>query len=111
MFGRKKTAPGAARNAPQQIRVDGPAGVLYDGALTALTVPEPLIIELSMEFFDDPEPCQIHRGAVLRRVFMELMELGENSTTAAADLPDDARRYLSAYPDLTGVTLYRGEDG
>lgn len=108
MFGRKKTAPSAA---PQRIRIDGPDGALYDGALTALTVPEPLIIELSIEFFDDPEPCQIHRGAVLRRVFMELMELGEDSTTPAAALPDAARRYLGAYPDMTGVTLYRGEDG
>lgn len=112
MFGRKKAASGATRNSssPQRIRIDGPGGTLYDGALTALSVPEPLIIELSIEFFDDPEPCQIHRGAVLRRVFMELMELGENSTTPAAALPDNARRYLSAYPELTGVTLYRGED-
>lgn len=105
MFGRKKAAP---RSAPWRIRLDGPGGALYDGALTAISVPEPLIIELSIEFFDDPEPCQIHRGAVLKRVFMELMELGEG-TTPAAELPDNARRYLSAYDDLKSATLYRGE--
>lgn len=109
MFGRKKPAPAAARSAPLRIRIDGPDGALYDGALTALSVPEPLIIELSIEFFDDPEPCQIHRGAVLRRVFMELSELGERSSTPADALSPAVCRYLSAYPGLTGVTLYRGE--
>lgn len=112
MFGRKKSdeAPKRARvqETPQRIRIDGPAGVMYDGALTVIKIPESLIIELSIEFFDDPEPCHIHRGAVLKRVFMEInMQLGNQSTTAAADLPDGVRRYLVAYEGLTSVTMYR----
>lgn len=112
MFGRKKKDAPARREriteSPQRIAISGAAGVMYDGALTALDIPEKLIIELSIEFFDDPEPCQIHRGAVLRRVFMELTErLGENSTTAARDLPAEAARYLCAYSDMTEVRMYR----
>lgn len=110
MFGRKKSRDRIAES-PQRIRILGADGTLYDGAITGLEIPEKLIIELSIEFFDDPEPCQIHRGAVLRRVFMELaMVLGENSTTPASALPDAARRYLAAYAGLTSVMLYRGED-
>ena len=116
MFGRKKkdAAPQRARitASPQRICVYGADGVLYDGALTALNLPEKLIIELSIEFFDDPEPCQIHRGAVMRRGFMELSEvLGENSETAASDLPDAARRYLCGYENIARVRMYREEAG
>lgn len=114
MFGRRKSGAAARHEAmaagPQRIRIDAPQGVLYDGALTAMPLPDALIIELSIEFFDDPEPCQIHRGAVLKRVFMDItLTLGENSTTSYERLPDNLRRYLSGYAGLNSVTMYRGE--
>ena len=114
MFGRKKKDAPARRGriteSPQRICITGADGTMYDGALTAINIPENLIIELSIEFFDDPEPCQIHRGAVMRRVFMELTELlGENAETDARGLPDAAARYLCGYEGLTGVRMYRGE--
>lgn len=109
MFGRKKQREQITPS-PQRIRITGASGTLYDGAITGLNIPEKLIIELSIEFFDDPEPCHIHRGAVLRRVFMELATvLGENSATPAGELPEAARRYLAAYEDIKSVELYRGE--
>lgn len=115
MFGRKKKdeAPKRARvqETPQRIRIDGPAGAMYDGTLTLIKIPESLIIELSIEFFDDPEPCHIHRGAVLKRVYMEInMLLGNNSVTPVADLPESVLRYLKAYEGITSVTMYREED-
>lgn len=107
MFGRKKPR---AKPMVQCARITGAQGVLFEGAITALDIPEALTIELSIEFFDDPEPCQIHRSAVARRVFMELSEvLGEESVTRGDDLPEVARRYLAAYPAIQEVRLYRRE--
>ena len=66
MFGRKKKDAPARREriteSPQRICITGADGTMYDGALTAINIPEKLIIELSIEFFDDPEPDTPGRG-------------------------------------------------
>ena len=46
--------------------------VLYDGLWDNLPITEEVIIEKSIEFFNDPEPCAIHRGAVQIRLLAEL---------------------------------------
>lgn len=47
---------------------------LYDGRLDAYSPSDKTVVALSIEFFNDPEPCVIHRSAVLKRVYMELQE-------------------------------------
>lgn len=42
--------------------------------LQTLQLPEPVVLELSELYFNDPEPCHIHRAAVHKRAVMELME-------------------------------------
>ena len=37
--------------------------VLYEGYWTELPLAEEIILEKSIEFFNDKEPCAIHRGA------------------------------------------------
>lgn len=40
--------------------------------LREYVLPEEAVLALSLEYFNDPEPCQIHRGAVQWRAVMEL---------------------------------------
>ncbi len=48
--------------------------ILLEKKLTALPLKEDAIIQKSIEFFNDPEPCMIHRSAVMKRIFMEFGE-------------------------------------
>lgn len=42
--------------------------------MTSLPIKEEFIVKKSMEYFNDPEPCFIHRGAVFTRILAELDE-------------------------------------
>lgn len=48
---------------------------LYNGPLAEVPLREELIIETSTRFFNDPNPCYIHRGAVRVRLTAELEAL------------------------------------
>ena len=48
--------------------------VLYEGLLKEIPLRETVIIEKSIHFFDDPEPCFIHRNAVRIRLTEELYQ-------------------------------------
>jgi len=48
--------------------------VVMEKKLTALPLKEDYIIEKSIEFFNDPEPCMIHRSAVMKRIYMQIYE-------------------------------------
>ncbi|MDE6975193.1 MAG: hypothetical protein K2P38_19215 [Lachnospiraceae bacterium] len=52
---------------------------LYYGKWDELPLDEKIIIEYSIRFFDDPDPCYIHRGAVRVRLLAELEESYESS--------------------------------
>ncbi len=101
MFGfRKKTA------ARPQITLWGSGGdPLYKGPLTGLRLTDETIVSLSVHFFNDPEPCEIHRSAVLSRVFTEIeaaLSVGATVEIADAGVPAD---YFAAYPDARRVRL------
>ena len=49
--------------------------ILYEGLWDELPLAEGVIIEKSIEFFDDREPCAIHRGAVHVRLLAELEQI------------------------------------
>ncbi len=46
--------------------------LIYDGLLKDLPLKEEIILQKSVEFFDDPDPCHIHRSAVRVRLVAEL---------------------------------------
>lgn len=48
--------------------------VLFENKITALPLKENFIIEKSIEFFNDPEPCMIHRSAVMKRIYMQMQD-------------------------------------
>lgn len=47
---------------------------IYDGKLKDIPLKEAVVLEKSIEFFDDPEPCHIHRGAVRVRLTAEIQQ-------------------------------------
>ncbi len=52
---------------------------IYGGFLKDIPLKETVILEKSVEFFNDPEPCHIHRGAVRVRLTAEIQQEIENA--------------------------------
>lgn len=76
MFGKKSKQ----KAAHSLTLCDQSGAALQTLPLQALQLPEAAVLELSVLYFNDPEPCHIHRAAVHKRAMMELMErcpLGE----------------------------------
>ena len=83
---------------------------LYEGPIAGMLIPERVVLSLSVEFFGDPEPCHIHRGAVLSRVFSELHQASEGAdSVTVASLPEKTRAYLDAYPGVDRIWFYHAE--
>jgi hypothetical protein len=69
--------------------------------LTAIPLRDEVIIARSIEFFDDPEPCMIHRSAVMNRIYTEMEdyfeELLQQDTQVEMpwhDVPDKFRKAI-----------------
>ena len=45
---------------------------LYHGSVLELPIADDQVIAGSIKFYDDPEPCMIHRSAVVSRYYMEI---------------------------------------
>ena len=45
---------------------------LFRKKLTSLPLREKIVIGKSIEFYNDPEPCMIHRSAVMQRFYMQI---------------------------------------
>lgn len=48
--------------------------VLAERKLNGVPLREDAVLRLSLEFYGDPEPCMLHRSAVMNRMYMELLE-------------------------------------
>ena len=72
--------------------------------LTSVPLREDAVLRLSMEFFSDPEPCMIHRSAVMSRMYIELLEYflhgmyNSKFTHAISELPER----LASFIDFKG---------
>ena len=54
--------------------IDKEGNVLFENRLTALSLKEESIIQKSIEYYSDPEPCMIHRSAVMKSIYMQIYE-------------------------------------
>lgn len=76
--------------------------------LNDLRIPDEHVISLSVEYFADPTPCEIHRGAVRARVLAEVEQFLKSGTGLMAEqLDENIRRHLSAY-DFKQVRMEKG---
>ena len=90
MFGRKK-----ARTRWRMRAVDPAGNALFDLPTEEFDLPEALTVSLSVEFFNDPNPCEIHRAAVRWRAAHELQEgVKPGVDVDVAGLPPSLRRLL-----------------
>ncbi|GHU65867.1 hypothetical protein FACS1894184_02520 [Clostridia bacterium] len=88
-------------------RADGTTTVVRQPG--ELLIPEALISELSKQYFDDPHPCFIHRGAVLSRLFMQVSDaVSACEWTAIELMPHEERNALRAC-DITHARLMSKE--
>jgi len=84
MFGRKTKNKDQSRG----IRVQLGDKVLFDGSLEDMQLKDEWIVKKSIEFFDDPEPCFIHRSAVAVRLLNEIWDSAGNESGAASEYAD-----------------------
>ena len=75
MFGKKKNRKSSGNG--MVIQVMGAEKIIYEGKLEELPLKEAVILAKSDEFFNDPNPCFIHRGAVSVRLYAEMEEAME----------------------------------
>ncbi len=72
--------------------------VLLNSKTFCLPLKEQIIIEKSSEFFNDPDPCYIHRSAVTNRLYFELEKTAQKllpeEKVAIDALPGDIFVYL-----------------
>ena len=73
MLLRKKEKPDGRRKYRLTL-YDADMKVLYCDCLEHLPLPESLVLACSEEFFNDPDPCEIHRRAVALRLYGEVIE-------------------------------------
>ena len=60
------------------ILLDNTGMVVFQGGITSIPLGEAIIIEKSIEFFNDHSPCFIHRSAVMKRLYVELEDFLED---------------------------------
>ena len=79
---------------------------VYRGTLTDLPLKEEIILEKSEEFFNDPNPCFIHRSAVRVRLLAELEEAARPCATI-----EEWFRHIEEYTRLLRLkSMKRQED-
>lgn len=87
--------------------LDGRGGILYRGDLETLPLKEALILKKSILFFNDAEPCFIHRSAVMKRIFAGLEDYLEEAQNPeqidCAGAPDEIRETLGSVPGAVSL--------
>lgn len=63
---------------PEFVLLDINDRIIFEGKLEDIELDESIIIQKSIEFFSDANPCYIHRGAVMSRLYAEIGEILNN---------------------------------
>lgn len=87
-----------------QIKIMTEKGTLYVGSFLELPLKEPVILQKSIFFYDDPDPCFIHRSAVRNRL---LSELEHEFLQCASSMPETifCKEQLPLFYDYIALDL------
>ena len=91
--------------------LDAKGDIILERKLTSLPILEKVIISKSVEFYNDWEPCMIHRSAVIKRLYMEIDIFLENTLPngigqlAWEFVPDSLKSYINVTEISTVVSI------
>lgn len=89
---------------------------ILDKRLMSVPLREEAIINKSIEFYNDSEPCMIHRSAVMKRLFFELGEFLQKCVQEGAfllewsSLPDNFKSYLAMMDEVKYIRLVQEDN-
>ena len=90
MFGKKRR-----KTECQIIARDASGATLLAQSASEFQLPEDVTLDLSIEFFNDPQPCEIHRAAVRWRAIQQLQEsCQKNVDIPLSSLDEGLRRFF-----------------
>ena len=69
--------------------LSGEGVVILECNFNRLPLKEKVVLEKSVEFFSDPEPCYIHRSAVMVRLLSEIWEFLDDRLNQGIESIDD----------------------
>lgn len=76
---------------------DNKHNIIHQGDITLLPIRDDCIIKLSIEYYNDPEPCMIHRSSILSSIyckFIDFFDTHETDTVTLLDIPEELRNYV-----------------
>ena len=91
--------------------IDSNGTALLEKKVVHLPLKEEVIIEQSIYHFDDPEPCMIHRSAVMKKIFAEFIDYFEGLFSQGdhdqieVELPDSLKQKLDVEGEIKSVIV------
>lgn len=79
---------------------------LQEYLIGEIPIKEEIIIAKSIQFFDDPEPCYIHRGAVVVRLNEEILNEVEQYIGQTQIAVSNITKEILEYIDLQEVEAF-----
>ena len=89
--------------------LDNKNTIIKSYKIKALPITEVSILEKCMEFFNDPEPCFIHRSAVMNRILIEFDDYFYNILKEGiyeikwSAFPDDFKKILETHNSVEKI--------
>ncbi|KPU42398.1 hypothetical protein OXPF_41830 [Oxobacter pfennigii] len=92
--------------------VDMEDNIIFDKKPTALPLKEELIISDSIKFFNDPEPCMIHRSAVMKRIYLNIIDslwklVKDDMELSWSIIPDSVKNYLDIKDEIKYIRIIK----
>ena len=77
--------------------LDRSGAILFEGPPAQLPFPKETVFKKCLQYYNDPEPCHIRRGAVVLRMAAEIQQAVEVAPIHPMYGP--WQEYFSAFPD------------
>ena len=84
--------------------LDRSGAILFEGPPAQLPFPQEAVFKKCLQYYNDPEPCHIRRGAVILRMAAEIQQAVE--VAPIHPLQGPWREYFSAFADAFLVECF-----